>query len=407
MKLSTIAMTFALALACSVETSAQTSVYDLNKPVGFGKNITGSSDKNPVRVTTLDELKNALKKNDSSQKTVYIEGTIEVDQQVTFDGLKNKTIYGLPGSKLVNPSDPKKTKRSGIMALKNCDNVILRNLTFEGAGAYDMDGDDNFYLQKSTNIWVDHCDFQDGTDGNFDCSKASDNVCVTWARFHYLKKPIAGGSGGSDDHRYSDLWGGSDSETESKGKLNTTFMACWWDAGCRERMPRVRFGKVHLLNCLYSCKGNNKCVDAGYLSNIYLDRCAFIDVKKPWVNDGAKSKKVYNITVTGCIGTNDTQSRGGSEDYFKPADYYTLDGFDVDLVQNEVSQYAGATLNVVYGQGNTTGIGIADNHASAYTVDTEYFSPSGTKLAHPQKGMNIIRHRMSDGTVRTTKVMVR
>ena len=407
MKLYTITAAIAMALAFAVEANAQMSAYDENKPVGFGQNVTGSGDENSVKVTTLDELKAALKKNDTSRKTIYVDGTIEVASQVTFDGVKNKTIYGLPGSRLVNTSDPKKTKKSGIMAFKKCDNIILRNLTFEGGGAYDMDGDDNLYLQQCTNVWVDHCDFQDGTDGNFDCSKASDNVCVTWVRFRYLKDPIAGGSGGSDDHRFSDLWGGSDSEKESIGKLNTTFANCWWDEGCRERMPRVRFGKVHLLNCLYTCTGNNKCVDAGYLSNIYLDRCAFIDVRKPWVNDGAESKKTYNITVKGCIGTGDTQSRGGSEDYFTPSDHYTLAGYAADLVQEEVSRYAGATLGIVYGQGNTTGIEAAQGASQAEIVAVEYYSPSGTRLARPQKGVNIIRQRLADGTVRTVKTMIR
>lgn len=78
----------------------------------------------------------------------------------------------------------------------------------------------------------------------------------------------------------------------------------------------------------------------------------------------------------------------------------------VDLVETEVSRYAGATLNVEYGEGVTTGIsniGVSD----ADVVSTEYFSPSGTRLNAPQRGLNIVRQKMSDGTVRTRKTIVK
>lgn len=78
----------------------------------------------------------------------------------------------------------------------------------------------------------------------------------------------------------------------------------------------------------------------------------------------------------------------------------------VNQVETEVSKYAGATLNVEYGEGVTTGIsniGVSD----ADVVSTEYFSPSGTKLSAPQRGLNIVRQKMSDGTVRTRKTIVK
>lgn len=270
-----------------------------------------------------------------------------------------------------------------------------------------MDGNDNLDLHGSTNIWVDHCDFQDGVDGNFDCNNGSDNIAVTWCRFRYLIEPWPGGSGGSSDHRFSNLWGGSDSEDESIGHLNTTFYACWWDEGCRERMPRVRFGKVHMLNCLYSTTVANYCISAGYLSNLYVERNAFVgDFNRIWRTNVSSSYPDYHITLTGNIGTEDHKEGAGSDDYFIPSDYYTLEGMPVDLVETEVSTYAGATLNVEYGEGVTTGIsniGVSD----ADVVSTEYFSPSGTRLNAPQRGLNIVRQKMSDGTVRTMKTIVK
>ena len=407
MRISTILVTAALAVLGGMQAKAQMSAYDYNRPVGWATvdgTVTGSNDANSVTVTTRSELSSAL--SGTAARTIYISGEIEFTGVLSRSGVRNKTIYGLPGSALVNSTHSTTKSRSGILRLSNCDNIIIRNVTFRASGAYDMDGNDNLELQGCTNVWVDHCDFQDGVDGNFDCNTGSDNIAVTWCRFRYLIEPWAGGSGGSDDHRYSDLWGGSDSETESKGKLNTTFYACWWDEGCRERMPRVRFGKVHILNCLYTCEGNNYCVGGGYLSNVYIDRSAFIDVKNPWKNYADKSGyKDYNVTAEGNIGYSDRQAKSGSNEYFIPTDYYTLDGMPVDLVESEVSRYAGATLAVVEGGGVTSGINGVEA-SGAETLSTEYYSASGMRLNGPQKGLNIVRQRMSDGTVKTVKVIV-
>lgn len=408
MKTSTLLLCAAMLALGVVQTKAQMSEYDYNQPVGWATvdgGVTGSNDENPIRVTSRQELNNAL--SGSTPATIYIDGQIEFTGVLSRSGVSNKTIYGLPGSALVNLTHSETPSRSGILRLTDCNNIIIRNVTFKASGAYDMDGNDNLDLHGSTNIWVDHCDFQDGVDGNFDCNNGSDNIAVTWCRFRYLIEPWPGGSGGSSDHRFSNLWGGSDSEDESIGHLNTTFYACWWDEGCRERMPRVRFGKVHMLNCLYSTTVANYCISAGYLSNLYVERNAFVgDFNRIWRTNVSSSYPDYHITLTGNIGTEDHKEGAGSDDYFIPSDYYTLEGMPVDLVETEVSTYAGATLNVEYGEGVTTGIsniGVSD----ADVVSTEYFSPSGTRLNAPQRGLNIVRQKMSDGTVRTRKTIVK
>ena len=408
MKTSTLLLCAAMLALGVVQTKAQMSEYDYNQPVGWATvdgGVTGSNDENPIRVTSRQELNNAL--SGSTPATIYIDGQIEFTGVLSRSGVSNKTIYGLPGSASVNLTHSETPSRSGILRLTDCNNIIIRNVTFKASGAYDMDGNDNLDLHGSTNIWVDHCDFQDGVDGNFDCNNGSDNIAVTWCRFRYLIEPWPGGSGGSSDHRFSNLWGGSDSEDESIGHLNTTFYACWWDEGCRERMPRVRFGKVHMLNCLYSTTVANYCISAGYLSNLYVERNAFVgDFNKIWRTNVSSSYPDYHITLTGNIGTEYHKEGAGSDDYFIPSDYYTLEGMPVDLVETEVSTYAGATLNVEYGEGVTTGIsniGVSD----ADVVSTEYFSPSGTRLNAPQRGLNIVRQKMSDGTVRTRKTIVK
>lgn len=423
MKTSTFILCAAMLVAGTLQTKAQMSAYDYNQPVGWANiaysstgnydsheasEVTGSGDVNPILVTNYTELRQAMNRQ-ATPRTIYIQGEIEFSGQLSINRASNMTIYGLPGSALVNATHSEDPDDSGILRFTTCNNVIIRNVTFKGSGAYDMDGNDNLFISNNShNIWVDHCDFQDGVDGNFDCSNGADNISVTWCRFRYLIEPWPGGSGGSDDHRFSNVWGGADNQDENIGHLNTTFYACWWDEGCRERMPRVRFGKVHLLNCLYSSSVTNYCIGAGYLSNIYAERCVYDIESAVWRNYATSGNYTdYNITVTGSIvSADDTQQRSGDNEYFIPTDYYTLEGMPVNVVYDEVRAYAGATLNVVYGEGVTTGItGVTASDAEV--VATEYYSPAGIRLAQPQGGINIVRQRMSDGTVKTTKVIMK
>jgi len=140
--------------------------------------VTGGGSATPTVVTTYTDLKTAI--TSSSVKVVHISGTITIPSggRISFQDQSGKTIYGLPGSRLVS-NDLTKDK-SGIIYVKRCSNIIIRNLTLEGPGAYDTDGWDNMTLDASTNIWIDHCEFQDGMDGNLDIKNASDYVSVTW-----------------------------------------------------------------------------------------------------------------------------------------------------------------------------------------------------------------------------------
>jgi len=387
------------------------SQYDMAKPAGWATvsgEVTGGNEENPVKVTTLTELKNEL--SGTGKKTIYIDGTIDFTTSVTFKSVQNKTVYGLPGSVLQNTQDPVSTKKSGILNFSSCKNIILRNLTFKSAGAYDMDGNDNLTFTGSTYMWVDHCDFQDGVDGNFDCTNGSDYVCVSWCRFRYLIAPWAGGSGGSDDHRNCNLWGSSDSKTSDKDKLKTTFICNWWDEGCHERMPRVRFGKVHIANCLYSSSVASYCIGTGYASNIYAEKNIFSSnnaKKTPYKNYATKSGKTdYNITMTGNSGASDVQKRSGSNDYFIPTDYYTLTLQDPAVIEQDIREYAGATLPVEYEKGVVSGISQTAT-TNAEVVRTEYFTAAGMSVSQPQKGVTIVRQKMSDGTVKTHKVIIK
>lgn len=308
------------------------------QPVGFattGTLPTGGEGGKSVTVSSAAELTRALKR--AEKLTIYIKGVISVDNVISVKAA-DKTLLGLPGSVLTNPNRTRDT--SGILYFKSgSDNLILRNLTFRSAGAYDTDGRDNLCIDGTTNIWVDHCDFQDGVDGNFDCKNASDHIAVTWCRFRYFIEPMAGGPGGNDDHRFSNLWGNSDSHTQDRGKLNTTFQYCWWDEGCRDRMPRVRFGRVHIANCLYSSSVTSGSIGVGREADVYVEKSVFVGIKRP--------HKVFDesgrLRFDDCLFPGSTTDAGTGSSFTPP---YTLETIPVEEVEKAVKAQAGATLDI-------------------------------------------------------------
>ena len=106
-------------------------------------------------------------------------------------------------------------------------------------------------FRGTKNCWVDHCEFVDGMDGNFDITQKSDFNTVSWCTFSYSARSYM--------HQNTNLVGGSDSE--ATGYLNTTFAFNHWGDGCLARMPMARVGKIHMLNNYYTCKEGNNCIN--------------------------------------------------------------------------------------------------------------------------------------------------
>ena len=228
--------------------------YCFSAPQGFGAGTTGGGSGPVTIVTTKAQLQAAL--TASGNGVVIVSGSVQCDYLSVL--VTNKTLLGLPGANLF--TNDQTAGASGILYIKaGSDNVIIRNLVFVGPGAYDTDGRDDL-TNEGTRVWVDHCEFQDGMDGNFDNKGACDNVTVSWCKFTYLKPPKAGGSGGTDDHRFSNLVSSSDSDYPSDGSRNMTWQYCWWAQGCVERMVRARNATLHQLNCYWNSSVTNKCI---------------------------------------------------------------------------------------------------------------------------------------------------
>ncbi|MBN1759179.1 MAG: hypothetical protein JW863_12715 [Chitinispirillaceae bacterium] len=313
---------------------------DQCKVVGWATQNGGTSgggSASPTVVSNYNDFKSALT---GSAKVVHVSGTITIPGggRITIQDQTGKTIVGLPGSKMV--STDMSADGSGIMYIKRCKNFIMRNLVFEGPGAYDNDGYDNLCIDDCQNFWVDHCEFHDGMDGNFDIKNMSDFVSVTWCTFSYEKPPKAGGSGGSDDHRYSNLIGSSDGATGDEGHLNVTFQYCWWGNGCRERMPRMRFGKLHMVNNLFNSSVSNHCIRAGYKANILAVGNSFDNQKKPIDEyDGDYTAiRAYNNS-----GASDVTKNSA----FTPP--YSIDIASPSTIVNPIKSCAGAKLTSANG----------------------------------------------------------
>jgi pectate lyase len=263
--------------------------YYMASPEGFGAATTGGGNVTPVTVTTYTDLKAKLKL--STPQVILISGTINfssTELQIS-EVVTNKTIIGLPGARLINNKQTQ--AESGILNLKpGSSNVIIRNLIFEGPGAYDTDGRDNLTAEGCVNLWIDHCEFQDGTDGNFDIKSSSDNVTVSWCKFTYLKPAVPGGPGGSADHRFSNLIGSSSTDAPADGHYSVTFQNCYWAVGVKSRMPRARNAELHILNCYYntSVSGSSALGLGGGINNLtcYVENSNFANVSTVYSNAG-------------------------------------------------------------------------------------------------------------------------
>ncbi len=325
-----------LVLLFGISTSIQAVNYCATTSWGYcGTNVTGGGNATPTLVTNESQLATALGKGNV---VIIITQDITVTNHIS-SSKSNMTIMALPGKKLI--STQQNSSNSGILYLKG-NNLILRNLTFVGPGAYDCDGWDNLCFDKATNCWVDHCDFQDGCDGNFDNKGTTDNITISWCRFRYLKEPRAGGSGGADDHRFTNLVGSGSSDKPSDGTYNITWAFCWWDEGCKERMTRCRNCEQHFLNCYWNSSVANYYVGPEN-AKCYFEGCTF----EGKANSSSKIWKSYGGTnsckFVNCSGN--LPSNSGSVS----APSYSYDQMGAAAAKNMVinsSCGAGATLTV-------------------------------------------------------------
>ena len=151
----------------------------------------------------------------------------------------------------------------GALVVAGIHDVVLQDLHFHGVRdhfpAWDpLDGSkgewnsdyDAVSIVRGRRVWVDHCTFRSAhppverifdrtfetNDGLLDITRAADLVTVSWCRFSRHDKTM--------------LIGGSDRHVDDEPHLRVTLHHNLWE-DCAERTPRVRFGRVHVVNNLF------------------------------------------------------------------------------------------------------------------------------------------------------------
>ena len=304
---------------------------------------TGGGNAAPVTVTTLAALQSAVKGTIAA--VIYVKGVL-APGAVSIGS--NKTIVGLCGAEI-----------HGHLAINKSSNVILRNIKIVGyaVGNCALDpsyssatgcssGDDAISIEgQSDHIWLDHDDISDGTDGNLDITHACDFITVSWTKFHYSSArtdPTGSDSTGANGHRFSNLVGHSDSNaSEDTGHLTITWHHNWWADYVVERQPRVRFGRVHVFNNLYTSVGDDYCIGVGVGANLRTENNVFVGVKTP-IDTADYSDTISAVRSTGNVyPAGFTAADLQASSVFDPASLYTYTLDDTSGLQAAIQSGAG------------------------------------------------------------------
>jgi pectate lyase len=252
-------------------------------------------------------------------------GTLPNGQYVSEEAEYNtrKIIMQMTGD------NTEKYRNSGILTFNGCQNITIRNITFVGPGSIDVGGSDLISSLNSANhIWVDHCAFTDGMDGNFDITQSADFHTVSWCTFSYTDRSYM--------HQNTNLIGSSDSE--ATGFLNTTFAFNWWGEGCKQRMPMARVGKIHMLNNYFTSTTAGNCINPRKNSEFLIEGNYIAEGVKHYYGESSSKAVTWksdNYIAEGSI----PDSKGSTVTV-----PYTYTVAPYSIVPETVKQYAGATL---------------------------------------------------------------
>lgn len=276
-------------------------------------------------------------------------------------------------------------RKSGIFYITNSSNIIIRNIQFQGPGAMDLGGADLVsIINSSHHIWVDHCDFADGQDGNMDITNYSDFITVSWCSFHYTSHSYM--------HQNTNLCGSSDDKTGDDDKLDITWAYNHWGTGCNARMPMARYGRFHMLSNYFSCGGNKtSCINPRINSEFLIEGNFFDEsIKKIYEESKAtkiiwRSNNIYGSRVYSQLPETDDVTEAKT---LIPYPYDT--SLATDNVPAEVGEWAGATLFEVPTSISKTEQERSSSVHGEKNQDNKFFNLSGQNVNSSCKGIVII-----------------
>ncbi|WP_426451360.1 pectate lyase family protein [Paenibacillus sp. S-38] len=250
--------------------------------------------------------------------------------------------------------------RGGNLVIKS-DNVIIRNIEFQDA--YDFfpqwdpsDGSsgnwnsqyDSISIIGGTHVWVDHNTFNDGDrpdhsfplyygrkyqhhDGAVDITtdskvkKSSNYITVSYNHF--------------EEHDKTSLIGSSDSATYDANNLRVTMHHNYFE-GTGQRVPRVRFGQVHVYNNYYS-HSTLYAVGVGVSAQVVSESNVFDSVSAPFAYYD-KAALPGSVSDTGSLYLNSGTPELKGVPNWAPQDTYAYKLDPAQAVKAKVLAQAGA-----------------------------------------------------------------
>jgi len=268
---------------------------------GYAAGTTGGAGGTSTTVTTAAAFITAA--TSSSSMIITVSGSLNVGQVRVKS---NKTITGINTS----------ASLTGNLELSGVSNIIIQKLNITNpSGVGSADGIE--VTNACTKIFITHCIFWDCSDGELDIKRQSTNITVSWCRFRYVNQT---------SHNFVNLIGHSDDYTSDRGYLHITMHHNWYDSGCKERMPRVRYGQVHCYNNYYGASGSNYCVGVGNEAQILLQNCYFDSQTVAWKDYSSSSSTKGKIHWSGLTMVNTSVPTWATNaTVFTPSYSYTLD----------------------------------------------------------------------------------
>ena len=300
-------------------------------PVGWaslnGGTIGGFGGETVIITNRAQFLANVL---GDEPRILFIQDTLELNLYERVKVYSNKTIFGLTENAMI---------RYGGLEIVG-DNVIVQNLVIGDFYDGDWSGTTNStdcLTLYGENIWIDHCWLYAGADGLLDIRSGNgsiaDYVTISYTRF--------------GDHNKVSLIGSSDNSTQDRDHLRVTFHHCWFDGTygnqLNQRMPRVRFGDVHVFNNYYE-GSTSYCVAARIESDVVVENTYFRDAAGPHeINDLGVGLENPDLVAINNIYELCSGSQTTSGDAWVPSDFYDYDPtptWDVPaLVMNEAGPF--------------------------------------------------------------------
>jgi pectate lyase len=276
---------------------------------GFGENATGGEGGIIAVVFNTEDFKEFVETVDVPH-IVQVSGAIDLGSVGgTVSIRSNKTIQGV---------DPNATITGQLGFKKGSSNIIIERLNITNPGLYG-EGDGISLKEDISEVFITKCTFYDCKDGCLDITRKSDRITVSWCKFYFT-------AASSDQSRVS-LIGSSDNATDDLGRLHITFHHNWFGSLCWQRIPSVRYGRVHIYNNYYNCPGNLYCICSRIQAECLIENNYFDSVQNPYyiyVHD--PTEITGKIRAPGnffydCTGQIDE----GDDDVFVPPYTYTLD----------------------------------------------------------------------------------